>query len=235
VLVYFHGGGFRSGHKNREAKPLLHRLGRRGWLCISANYRLEPRAGYPDFLVDARRALAWVRQHASAYGADPERVWLAGSSAGGYLATMTGLGGAASLVPGPDDGAPPGSPIEGVIGLYAFYGSPGAPADVAASPGDHVHRAAPPMFLAHGDRDTIVLVDDARTFAGRLAATSDSPVVYAELPGGQHGFDLFRSARFEAVVDAIEIFVDRVGRQRSGGQASACSGGEPGGDEAGAE
>jgi acetyl esterase/lipase len=58
----------------------------------------------------------------------------------------------------------------------------------------------------HGDQDTLVIVDDARGFVEQLRATSANPVVYAELPGAQHGFDLFRSRRFDTVVDAIEAF-----------------------------
>ena len=51
-----------------------------------------------------------------------------------------------------------------------------------------------------------MLVEDARVFVEQLRNTSSSPVVYAELPGGQHSFDLFHSLRFEAVVDGIEAF-----------------------------
>ena len=51
-----------------------------------------------------------------------------------------------------------------------------------------------------------MLVEDARLFVERLRSTSSSPVVYAELPGAQHGFDLFHSVRFEQVVEAIEAF-----------------------------
>jgi cobalt-zinc-cadmium efflux system protein len=50
---------------------------------------------------------------------------------------------------------------------------------------------APPLFLAHGDHDTYVSVEGARALAARLRRQSPSPVVYAELPGGQHGFDRF--------------------------------------------
>jgi acetyl esterase/lipase len=60
--------------------------------------------------------------------------------------------------------------------------------------------------VAHGDHDTVVLVEDARDFVERLRNTSTNPVVYAELPGAQHTFDLFHSMRFDTVVDAIEAF-----------------------------
>jgi acetyl esterase/lipase len=65
---------------------------------------------------------------------------------------------------------------------------------------------APPFFLAHGDLDSLTPVEAARLFAAKLRAASSSPVVYAELPGAQHGFDRFHSLRFEKVVDAIEAF-----------------------------
>jgi acetyl esterase/lipase len=69
-----------------------------------------------------------------------------------------------------------------------------------------VHADAPPFFVAHGQLDTIVLVEDARNFVERLAAVSANPVVYAELPGAQHVFDLFHSIRFDSLVDGIEAF-----------------------------
>jgi acetyl esterase/lipase len=53
----------------------------------------------------------------------------------------------------------------------------------------------------------LVPVSTAREFVHRLSAVSTSPVVYAELPGTQHNFDLFHSLRFHAVTDAIESFV----------------------------
>jgi acetyl esterase/lipase len=60
--------------------------------------------------------------------------------------------------------------------------------------------------VAYGDHDSLIPVAAARLFAGRLRAASANPVVYAELPGAQHGFDRFHSLRFEAVCDGIEAF-----------------------------
>ena len=202
VLVYFHGGAFRSGHKNREGKPLVQRFARRGWVCVSANYRLAPDAHFPDHLIDAKRVIAWARHNAERYGGDPSRIFVAGSSAGGHLATM------AALTPNRPEFQPDfiddDTAVTAAIGLYGFYGA--ASADPTSTPHAYIHAAAPPMFLAHGDNDTLVLIDDARAFANALGAVSSQPVVFAELPGAQHGFDIFRSARSEAVVDAIEVF-----------------------------
>lgn len=207
VLIYLHGGGFRSGHKNREGKPLVHRLARHGWVCISANYRLERNAPYPASLVDAKRVIAWARANAHRYGGDPARVYIAGASAGGHLAlTASSTPNDPEYQPGFEDAD---TSISGAVSLYAFYGS--ASDRFGSSPHDHLDAATPPTFVAHGGHDTLVLVRDARAFTRQLGAISDSPLVYAELPGAQHGFDLFRSARVEAVVDGIEVFLSSIG------------------------
>ncbi|MGP3970592.1 alpha/beta hydrolase [Streptomyces sp. 6N223] len=96
-----------------------------------------------------------------------------------------------------------------MIGLGGYYG-PCDGTDPRTSPLAHVRPDAPPFFLAHGDRDTVVPVESARLLAERLRGVSTRPVVYAELPGGQRAFDLFHSLRFEAVVNAIEAFAARV-------------------------
>jgi dipeptidyl aminopeptidase/acylaminoacyl peptidase len=100
-------------------------------------------------------------------------------------------------------------------GYYGNYYGQGAD----SSPVTHVRPDAPPFFLAHGDRDTVVSVDNARLFADALRRTSTNPVVYVELPGGQHAFDLFHSFRFEAVVDAVEAFAAWVRSRRTAGRA----------------
>lgn len=203
TLVYLHGGTFRGGSKRREARPLLHRLAREGWVCVSADYRLAPRASYPEQLVDAKAVIAWVREHGPRYGADVERVVAAGSSAGAHLASTAALtADRRDLQPGFE---PVDTSVAAVVALYGYFG----PTDTdrgGTSPHDHVRSGAPPFLVVHGDHDTIVIVEDARAFVDDLRSASSSPVVYAELPGAQHDFDLFHSVRFEAVVDAVEQF-----------------------------
>lgn len=138
-------------------------------------------------------------------------MFLAESSAGGHLALRAALT--------PDD---PGgeTSVAGVICLYGYYGRVArdgpSSSRLAYSTAD-----APPFFVAHGDQDGLVIVEDARGFVEQLRATSSNPVVYAELPAGQHGFDLFRSRRFDSVVDAIEAFTAHV---RSGRGLPMASG-----------
>ena len=66
VLLHLHGGGFYSGSKAREARPLIrHLTSRRGFVCVSANYRLQPHATLAGQVADVRAAIAWVRTHAA--------------------------------------------------------------------------------------------------------------------------------------------------------------------------
>jgi acetyl esterase/lipase len=76
-----------------------------------------------------------------------------------------------------------------------------------ASPIDRVHADAPPFLAIHGDRDTLAPVIDARLFVERLREVSQEPVLYAELRGAQHAFEIFGSVRAVACVEAAERFL----------------------------
>ncbi|MFC0552274.1 alpha/beta hydrolase [Planotetraspora thailandica] len=203
ILIHLHGGGYFSGRKNSQSLPLIYRFASQGWVCISANYRLRPAVEFPDHLVDLKKVIAWVREHAHEYGGDPSTVFVSGSSAGGHLASI------AALTPN-DPAFQPGfedadTTVTAVISLNGYYGTYYGQG-LESSPLNYVKADAPPFFIAHGDLDTVTFVEGARVFAEKLRASSDNPVVYAELPGAQHAFDLFHSLRFEAVVDAAEAF-----------------------------
>ena len=204
VLIHLHGGALFMGRKNRESLPLLYRLASQGWVCISANYRLRPAVTFPDHLIDVKKVIAWAREHARDYGADPSVVLVAGSSSGGQLAALAAL-------TSNDPRYQPGfehvdTSVNAAICLHGYYGQPGSQVAEPFSPLAYPGVGAPPFFIAHGDRDSLIPVETARLFAERMRGGSAGPVVYAELPGAQHGFDRFHSIRFERVVDAVEDF-----------------------------
>ncbi len=205
VLIHLHGGGFRMGWKSLYSRALLVELARNGWVCISASYRLRPEAVFPDYLVDAKKVVAWARRHGEEYGADTSTVFVAGSSAGAHLAATAALTpNDATFQPGFEDAD---TSVAGAICFFGYYG----PVDrgrqpLPSSPFDYVRPDAPPILVAHGEFDTLVPVEQARAFADRLSDVSTSPVVYVELPGGPHNFDLLHSIRFEILIDGIEEF-----------------------------
>ncbi|RLV54756.1 alpha/beta hydrolase [Aeromicrobium phragmitis] len=200
VFLHLHGGGFTRGRKNRDARPLLHRLARHGWISVSATYRLLPEGEFPANLEDVQRLIAWVREHADELGADPDRIVIAGSSAGAHLATLAGL---------------TGEPVRGVVALYGYYGRQRSTSSVPSDPRAYGSASAPPFFVVHGEHDTYLSPFSARAFVAWLGQVSGQRVVYAELPGAQHGFDQFYSPRFAAVCDAVEDFATAVTRTSS--------------------
>jgi acetyl esterase/lipase len=200
ILVHLHGGAMYTGRKDREARPLIYRFASQGWLCVSANYRLRPAATFPDQLIDVKRVIAWGRSNAHEYDADPRTVILVGSSSGGQLAALAALtSDDPSLQPGFESAD---TSVSAVVCLHTYYGQEPS----QSSPFSYPAANAPPFLLVHGDQDTVVPAQMARRFAQRLRRNSSNPVVYAELPGGQHGFDRFHSLRFESVVNAVEAF-----------------------------
>jgi acetyl esterase/lipase len=199
VLIHLHPV---FGSKRLGTRYLFHRLACEGWICVGANYRRSSDDAYSAPLTDVKKVIAWVREHGPEHGADADAIFVGGSSLGGGLAAL------AALTPG-DPALQPGfenadTTVAGVISLYGYYGPVAGRGATTRS--SYATSNAPPCFVAHGDQDSLVVVEDARRFVEQLRATSSSPVVYAELPGAQHGFDLFRSRRLHTVVDAVEAF-----------------------------
>lgn len=83
TLIWIHGGGLTGGEKH-----LLGEFRNQGFAVVSINYRLSPRAKCPSYIEDSAQAAAWVFKHIAEYGGDPEKVFLSGHSAGGYLDLM---------------------------------------------------------------------------------------------------------------------------------------------------
>ena len=204
LLLYFHGGGFFSGGRSREARLLFDRLARHGWVCASADYRLGRGGTFPGNLVDAKRAIVWVRSHADEWGVDPGTLVVGGGSAGGFLAAMCALTvDEPAYQPKFEDAD---TAVVAAISLYGYYGPAPSVGGIAPSPGDLARPDAPPFLVVHGSHDPMVTAAMARDAVVRLRARSAAPAVYAELPGGQHAFDRFPSVRASAVADAIEGF-----------------------------
>ena len=232
VLFQIHGGAWMIGKKEEQALPLLYHLASRGWVCVSANYRLVPKVRWPDQLIDVKSALAWIRTNIEDYGGDPGFVAVTGGSAGGHLASLVALtANDPRYQPGFEDvdtSVQACVPHYGVYDLAdelkvkggvrtrdRFYGPMLFKANYAtnpepfnaASPLQLTHADAPPFFVIHGTHDSLAPVAEAREFVNRLRAISKAPVAYAELPGTQHAFDIFHSIRSANVVRAVERFL----------------------------
>jgi acetyl esterase/lipase len=233
VILHVHGGGWVVGNEQVQGEVLLSEMARRGWVGVAITYRLSPKATWPDHIIDVKRAIAWTREHIAEYGGDPDFIAITGGSAGGHLCSL------AALTPS-DPEYQPGfesadTSVQAAVPLYGVYdvgdlagtgdrqiadvwdrivakARPDAdPAAVSrASPITRVDADAPPMFVIHGANDTLVPVEQARRFVERLRALSEQLVIYAELPGTQHGFEVYRSVRGLHTSRAIARFLEVV-------------------------
>lgn len=259
ALLQIHGGAWVIGDKREQGIPLLKAMAKRGWVGFNANYRLSPGATWPDHLVDLKRAIGFIREHADEYGVDPAFVAVTGGSAGGHLAAMMAL---TQNDPRYQRGFEDvDTSVQAAVPFYAVYdftNRAGTMGDeftswileplvmkafladepekfAAASPLDQLRADAPPFLVIHGDNDTLAPVHDARTFVEELGAVSSAPVLYIELRGAQHAFDTFGSVRTRGVVKAVDRFLNtmllRHLRGNEPAEATPGEAGLPGADE----
>lgn len=231
VLLQVPGGGWISGETRWQAYPLMDRLIEAGWVCVPINYRLSPRATWPDHIIDVKRAIAWVRANIADYGGDPGFVAITGGSAGGHLSSFAAMSAnAPEFQPGFEDAdtsVQAAVPFYGVYDLADWDGRGGPSHSIKfvermllksslrtdpdrwgqASPINWVSEKAPATMLIHGTNDSLVPVEGARRMADALRAVSHQPVVYAELPHAQHAFEIYASLRTRHTVRAVERFL----------------------------
>jgi acetyl esterase/lipase len=234
VLFQIHGGAWIIGDKNQQALPLMNHLAAQGWVCVSTNYRLSPRATFPDHLIDVKRALCWVRENIARFGGDPDFIVATGGSAGGHLSSMVGLtAGDLEYQPGFESADTTVRAVVPFYGVYDFTNTLGhethdglenflasrvmkrtiaedPEAYERASPLHRIHDGAPPFYVVHGSHDSLAPVSDAREFAQRLRRASRHPVVYAELARAQHAFEIFHSPRTAHVVRSVDRFLSAI-------------------------
>jgi acetyl esterase/lipase len=202
AIVFFFGGGWRSGSPQQFAPQCRH-LASRGMVAFAADYRVASRHNVEvvDCVRDAKSAIRWVRANADRLGVDPDRIAAGGGSAGGHLAA------AAALLPDFDE---PGedqrissrpnalvlfnpalvlAPVEGLPfprNLAELTERLGAEPQ-ALSPYHHIRKGAPPTIIFHGKADTTVPYRTVELFTQRmLEAGNRCELVGFE--GAAHGF-----------------------------------------------
>ncbi|MDD2876227.1 MAG: alpha/beta hydrolase [Acidiphilium sp.] len=180
VVIFFYGGSWQTGTR-AEYRFVGAALARLGLIVAIPDYRLYPDVRYPDFIHDAAKATAWALDQIVDYGGDPQAVFVAGHSAGAYLAMMLALAGEYMAAANSDR-----SLLAGAIGLAGPYDflpitKPvyrkifGDAADLAnTQPIAHVDAEAPPALLLTGAKDRVVAPANTSSLAAKLRAAGAS-------------------------------------------------------------
>jgi acetyl esterase/lipase len=213
VLVWIHGGAWRSGDKKEGLKHLVS-FARQGFFCASIEYRLSHEAIFPAQIEDCKCAIRFLRAHAREFHIDPHHIGVWGVSAGGHLAALLGTthhiqefegsGGwqnYSSCVQavcdwfGPTDFlrindfprnidfAPANSPEAALIGGLIEENQDKA---AKANPITYVSKEAPPFLIVHGDKDLLVPLNQSQLLFNALQNV-EVEATFEIVKGGKHG------------------------------------------------
>jgi acetyl esterase/lipase len=192
TLIWFHGGGLTGGEKF-----LPEMLKEQGIAIVTPNYRLSSdRAKCPDYIEDAAAATAWTLKNIQNFGGDPKKVFISGSSAGGYLSAMVGMDGQWLKKFGCSN-----RDLAGIIPMtgqmtthFQIKNERKIPQTQTVvdefAPISHISKDLPPMLLVVGDRklDWPARTEENLLLAGllgRVAGNTTTEII--ELQGYDHG------------------------------------------------
>ncbi|MDF1824767.1 MAG: alpha/beta hydrolase fold domain-containing protein [Verrucomicrobiales bacterium] len=227
-LVFVHGGGWRSGSKDRgQWASLPASYAAKGYVCVSVNYRLTGNGGgFPACVHDVKNAVRWFRANAEELGLDVNRIGAFGNSAGAHLVSMLGLVEPEDGLEGDGTHLDQSSLVQAVCAsatpsdFLSWNGEPfpnrsllaGDEATLseraaAASPVTYVAEGAPPFLLIHAKDDTVVPFRQGEKLAGKLKAAGASEVEFLTFETGGHG--VFGAVKGETY-PAMEAFFAKV-------------------------
>ncbi|MBT3707946.1 MAG: alpha/beta hydrolase [Gammaproteobacteria bacterium] len=217
LVVWIHGGGW---HKGSKEKCFITWLPQHGYTVASISYRLSSVAKFPAQLHDCKGAVRWLRANAGKYGYNPQRIFVAGASAGGHLTALMATTSGHKLLEGKVGGnLDRSSSVQGAIDyygptdfilrsktqpsranekgsvVYELLGG-GAHEKVAAaklaSACYHVSKDDPPLLVFHGTKDRTVLQDQSQAIATAYKKAG-LPIKLHIIEGASHGGNSFYS------------------------------------------
>jgi acetyl esterase/lipase len=222
TIVWFHGGGLQTGDKASEiAVKVGQRFAGNGIAVASVNYRLSPKVYFPEYIDDAAAAVAFVHQTISQHGGSPERIFVSGHSAGGYLTAMVGLDARYlqrhGLTPQQLAGC---MPVSGQMITHSTIrrerGLDARPLIDEAAPAWHVSANAPPFLCIAGGDDLPTRAEENRYFAAAMKLAGHQNTTYAEFAGRTHNTVASQmNEPDDAVAQKMLEFIKQVGSAKS--------------------
>ncbi len=201
LVVFIHGGGFEHGDKAGDSiNPSNLQWLWQGYAMASVNYRLLQHALWPAQIEDCKAAIRWLKAHANDYGYSPNKIAVAGESAGGHLVAMIGTTSGKKLFD-VGDNLDQTSDVTCAVDLFGpvdITRLPGLAAALLgpdnrdnqelrrnASPISYVHEGEPPMLIVHGTDDKLVPYEQAELLADAMDKVH-APYHFHTVVGGGH-------------------------------------------------
>jgi acetyl esterase/lipase len=231
LVLYVHGGGWRSGNKADSSAQRLAPVARCGVTVASVDYRLVPGATFPDQLHDLKGAVRWLRATGPGLNLPTDRIGVWGASAGAYLGSLLALTGGDAALEGTVGGnLDRSSAVQAVVHWFGQSDllASGSRTDVEAhllpfafeagllgvaavgtatdrardfSLLARVSRAAPPFLIAHGDHDHVVAPSEGAALHDALSRTG-ADTQFLLLGGAGHEGSEFDRPPFLAMTAA---------------------------------
>jgi acetyl esterase/lipase len=192
----FYGGGLKNGGKDVPSEycaEIARSFAREGIAVVVPDYRLNPRAKYPEYVDDAAAAFAWTLRNIARHGGDPRKVFLGGHSAGGYLALLVGF----------DESRlrPYGFGLKDVAGIAQVSGqvfthytvreerglSRYATTADEAAPAFFVRKALPPLLTIYAENDMAGRAEENLYLLAMLKGAGHAETTSLKAVGKDHG------------------------------------------------
>lgn len=222
LILWVHGGGWEGGSKD-SGGPVVNLVGR-GYVVASTNYRLSRHAPFPAQIHDVKGAVRYLRANAKKYKIDPDRIGVAGASAGGHLVALLGTSGDVKELEGDVGPKDVSSRVRCVIDFFGptdlLKLSPanakenpvtrllgGSTKDkrelaVSANPITYVSKDDPPILIVHGDKDPIVPLSQSELLYEALKKAGVDATLKV-VPEAGHGNGIFTP---ELAKEYVEFF-----------------------------
>lgn len=230
AVIFIHGGAWKSGYRQMYHYYCT-KFAEHGYIVATVSYRLTGVAPFPAAVEDVKCAVRWLRANADKLGVDPNKIGVAGGSAGGHLSMMVGYAPDVPELEGAGGHGDTSSRVQAVVNLYGptdltteFARSKGdvvnfvggksfdeAPEQYRlASPITHVTSDDPPTLILHGSIDSTVPIEQAELLAAALeknGVTCD----YDRIEGWPHTMDIEVGVNNHCVAKMLEFFDEHLG------------------------
>jgi acetyl esterase/lipase len=239
AVIFIHGGAWKGGSREMYHYYCV-KFAEHGYVAATISYRLVQVSPFPAAVEDAKCAVRWLRANAQTLGVDPQRIGVAGGSAGGHLSMLVGYASDLPELEGTGGHTDVSSRVQAVVDIYGptdlttefarskrdvinFLG--GKSMDEApevfrlASPITHVSNDDPPTLILHGSIDSTVPIEQAELLVDELKKTGLS-YDYDRVEGWPHAMDIEANVNRHCLAKMFEFFDKHLA---AGGKASAAA------------